>query len=277
MKKKIFTLWLCSLVFMQLDGKSFNDSLAKTSIFSYNFLYANPKKHKTLKPEVRPFITDDSRVVGKELFQIESWTRLDRDNFQWWALAAYGPTEWLEVTTGGVFGWDIHPEQGFAYALPLVQAKILFKEYAPGKMPGIGAVVGSFLPYGQGSFKPPGYGTFGFLTVSQCFGDGEKVLIHANTGFNYLHIAGENEWLHTWGFGTQIKTYKGFHLVAEIFSGDPYVPGSGTSWQAGFRHFISDEIQLDGTIGKGIAGDEILPLWGSVGIRLVFDWFKKKE
>jgi len=47
--------------------------------------------------------------------------------------------------------------------------------------------------------------------------------------------------------------------------------------QAGFRHFISDEIQIDGTIGKGIAGDEILPTWGSLGIRLVFDWFKKKE
>jgi len=34
------------------------------------------------------------------------------------------------------------------------------------------------------------------------------------------------------------KAFKGMHLVAEIFSGDPYIPGTGTSWQAGYRYFF---------------------------------------
>ena len=228
------------------------------------------------KPEVRPFITDDSRVVGRRLAQAESWVRIDRHASQHWVLGAYGPTEWLELTAGGVWGADTPPgEATLAYALPLVQAKMLFRPYQPGKGPGVGMVVGSFLPFGTGTFKPRGYGSFGYLTLSQCFGEGEKLLLHANTGLNYLHVAGENELLHTWGFGTQVKTIGGFHLVGEFFSGDPYVPGSGTAWQVGFRHFFSDMLQIDMTLGEGVGGAEPLPLWGSAGVRIVFDWFRK--
>lgn len=226
---------------------------------------------------VRPFITDDSRVVGARLAQLETWMRFDKHGMENWILGAYGPTSWLELTLGGVWGYDKGAEEkGFAYALPLIQAKVLFKEYFPNKLPGIGAVVGTFLPYGQGSVKPEGYGTFGFLTVSQSFGEGDQVLLHLNGGGNYLHSAGEDELIGTWGLGTQIHTGKGFHLVAEIFSGDPYVPGSGISYQLGFRHFFSDLFQIDMTYGKGISGENILDPWVSAGIRLVFEMFLKK-
>ncbi|MBX2962723.1 MAG: hypothetical protein KF687_09435 [Cyclobacteriaceae bacterium] len=208
---------------------------------------------------VRPFITDDSRVVGDHHTQLESWVRVDKHGFENWILGAYGPNDWLELTIGGVWGYDRGVEEKrLAYALPLIQAKFLFKEYYPNKLPGIGAVVGTFLPYGQGTVKPEGYGTFGFVTISQSFGEGDQVLLHLNGGGNYLHVANEDELIGTWGFGTQIHTRKGFHLVAEIFSGDPYVPGSGISYQVGFRHFFSDLFQIDMTYGKGISGENIL-------------------
>jgi hypothetical protein len=41
---------------------------------------------------VRPFITDDARVVGWRLAQWESWARFDKHEGQWWHMAAYGPT-----------------------------------------------------------------------------------------------------------------------------------------------------------------------------------------
>jgi hypothetical protein len=228
-------------------------------------------------PEVRPFITDDARVVGRKLAQIETWFRLDKESAQQWLMLAYGPTSKLEISIGGVAGAETESdgERRFAYALPLVQAKFLFREYHSNQAPGVGMVIGSFLPNGRGSFKPQGYGTFGFLTLTQAFGEGERLLLHANTGLNYLHIDGANDVLLTWGVGSQLRTLGGFHLVGELFSGDPYVPGTGTAYQAGFRHFFSDLLQIDMTFGKGIAGMNPLPFWVSGGVRIVLTTFQK--
>lgn len=45
---------------------------------------------------VRPFITDDARVVGLRYAQAEAW--------QQWDMLAYGPTKWLELSVGGGVG-----------------------------------------------------------------------------------------------------------------------------------------------------------------------------
>ena len=242
-------------------------------------LTSNNNITSTKEVLVRPFITDDARVVGERLAQLESWIRVDKEAGQHWILGAYGPNKKLELTAGGVYGYQVEHDskKTFAYALPLLQAKILFKEYKPNKAPGFGMVVGTFLPVGQGSFKPAGYGTFGYLTVSQCFGEGDKFLFHGNLGGNYLHVDGSNQLISTWGLGTQIKAYKGMHLVGEVFSGDPYIPGTGTSWQAGYRYFFSDLLQVDMTVGDGIAGDVIMPFWFSAGVRIVTEKFLKKK
>ncbi len=228
---------------------------------------------------VRPFITDDARVVGERLAQIETWVRFDKETGQHWILGAYGPNKKLELTAGGVYGYQVdhNSKKTFSYALPLLQAKYLFKEYKPNKAPGFGMVLGTFLPVGKGSFKPAGYGTFGYLTVSQSFGEGDKFLFHGNLGGNYLHVDGSNNLISTWGLGTQIKAYKGMHLIGELFSGDPYIPGTGTSWQAGYRYFFSDLVQIDMTVGDGIAGDVIMPFWFSAGARIVTEKFLKNN
>ncbi len=221
---------------------------------------------------VRPFITDDARVVGGGLSQVESWTRIGNKTGELWVMAGYGPMPELEVSVGAVSGIVNNGSgQRFTYALPLLQAKYLFRPYGPDAWPGLAVVAGTFLPWGQGDLVAPGYGTFVFGTVSQCFGENEDVLIHLNVGANILNdkATSETEILRTWGLGTQIRTLGGFHIVAEIFSGDPYVPGSGTSWQAGFRHFFSDDLQIDGTVGKGIHGSPALPMWVSAGVRIV--------
>ena len=237
---------------------------------------------KVRQPQVRPFITDDARVVGHRLAQLEAWVRIDKEAGQKWLLAAYGPTPKLELTIGGVGGYEVvrpEPESAAerqaAYALPLLQGKYLFRPYRPGHGPGVATVVGTFLPVGRGFFRPPGYGVFTFTNVTQCFGKREDLLLHVNGGANYLHADLDRPLVLTWGLGTQVRTYKGFHLVAEVFSGDPYIPGTGTAWQAGFRHFFSDLVQVDMTVGQGIAGAVIMPFWGSAGIRLVTGRFAR--
>lgn len=234
---------------------------------------------------VRPFITDDARVVGHGLGQVESWVRSDTESNQLWVLGAFGPTPWLELTVGGVAGTErgavaaAEPTPGrFTYALPLLQAKALVRPYEAGGGPGVAVVAGTFLPEGRGFLQLPGHGTFGFVSVSQSLARRwtptrhapDPPLVHANVGINRLWIgAGPDETLVTWGVGTQLPVRWGTHLVAELFSGDPYVPGSGTAWQAGSRVFVSEQLQLDATLGKGIGGAAPLPLWWSAGVRVV--------
>jgi hypothetical protein len=226
---------------------------------------------------VRPFITDDARVVGRRLAQYESWLRFDYESWQHWSMVAYGPNSRSEYSLGFVQGLQ-HPQgdgQAFSYAVPLIQGKFLLREYGHQQPPGIALAAGTFLPGGRGEFKSPGVGVFSFLMLSQCFGEKEDVLIHANFGVNSVIDKRKTDNTLTWGLGTQIRALGGFHFVGEVFSGDPYVPGSGLSYQVGFRHFVSDFVQFDVTVGEGIAGNNRLPFWYSAGIRLVTDWFHK--
>jgi hypothetical protein len=49
---------------------------------------------------IRPFVTDDARVVGGKLLQLETWVLVDRLVLEHNALVAVGPTDWLELTAG---------------------------------------------------------------------------------------------------------------------------------------------------------------------------------
>jgi hypothetical protein len=228
---------------------------------------------------VRPFITDDARVVGWRLGQYETWLRFDKHAWQHWNMIAYGPTKRWELAAGLVHGLEApqSEHQGYTYAVPLLQAKYLIHEYKPNKAPGVAIAAGTFLPGGHGAFKAPGYGAFGYVAVSQCFGKNENVLIHGNIGISHIQYSNSNTSVLTWGLGTQIRTVGGLHVLGEIFSGDPYVPGSGLSYQAGFRHFVNNFVQLDLTVGQGISGQNKLPFWYGVGVRLVTDWFDKRH
>jgi len=216
---------------------------------------------------VRPFITDDAAIIGFRQFQLETWTLFSNSSGEYWMMWAYGLHNRMEVAVGSILGYD--QSRKFTYALPLLEMKYLFREYQPNKPPGVALVTGTFLPVGKGDFVPAGYGAYSFLAVTQCFGENEDVLIHGNIGANWLYSNKKNQFLPIWGIGAQIRAYRGLHLVGELISGDPYVPGTGIAFQTGFRYFISDLIQIDATIGQGIAGKNKLPFWGGFGLRLV--------
>ena len=226
---------------------------------------------------VRPFITDDAAIIGHRLWQLETWSVFDRYAGQYWNMLAYGPHKRLELAVGTVLGYD-RPKPGdakFSYAMPLLEAKFLFRDYQPNQPPGVALVTGTFLPAGKGAFVQPGYGAYSFLAVTQCFGKDENVLIHGNIGVNYLYTNNKNQLTTVWGLGTQIRTCKGLHVVGEIINGDPYVPGTGLAYQAGVRYFISDHIQIDAEIGKGLSGQNKAPFWLGFGARFVLE--KKKK
>src|SRR5688500_308227 len=99
---------------------------------------------------VRPFITDDARVVGERQAQLETWMRGDRGALQHWALVSYGPIEPLELTMGTVHGLTYEHDRDYSIAGPLVQAKYLLRRPTAGSWPGMAVSAGAFAPAGNG-------------------------------------------------------------------------------------------------------------------------------
>jgi hypothetical protein len=243
-------------------------------IFTALTLFAVPQIHA-----VRPFITDDATLIGHKRSELANWTFINNATAEFWHSYSIGLSDKFEIAVAAFWGYskpvDNHKE--FSYTLPLLQGKLMLREYTPNGMPGITLAFGSDMPFGKGAFVPSGYGAFAFLPVTQCFGEDENVLIHANIGGTYLREGRENLIGLTWGTGTQIKVYKGLHGIAEIVSGDPYVHGAGFAYQLGLRHFVNDFLQFDLAFGKGLGGENRMPSWVSGGIRYVFDKSKGKK
>lgn len=222
---------------------------------------------------IRPFVTDDARVVGKGHVQLETYWRRDRLTLQHWVLPAFGPTDWLELTVGGVHGFShlrerpIRPQ--YAIAGPIAQGKFLLREAIPNHLPGFAAIFGGGVPAGLGGFEAPGWGGFSYLAITQAFFKEDDFLIHANVGLSVIDAPGLDPGRITWGIGTQVETIFDFHLIGEVFSGDPYAVGAGGAFQVGFRQIFNDHLQLDGTYGGGLWGSTVLPAWFSSGVRIV--------
>jgi hypothetical protein len=243
---------------------------------------------------VRPFITDDARVIGNDQWQLETSFRVDRYKFQNLNLFAYGLTENFEVTLGWVDGYNRTVEdKGWSLAGPIFQGKYLFidNNKNPLSFPSVALAFGATPPVGMGAFTPENWSEFAFLCFTETILDHERWMLHANMG-----IAVENQPHHlkstfTWGIGTQIKVLEGRNIkpmlpvwstwewpentglcfVGEILSGDPYtsVQTNGGIFQVGFRFIITDNIQIDSTIASGLWGNPRPTTWGGFGVRIV--------
>ncbi len=78
---------------------------------------------------IRPFVTDDARVVGDRLGQVESWLVLDRQETAHNTLFAIGPTNWLEITSGFTHGGGYRDTaSNYGITGGILQAKALVRE-----------------------------------------------------------------------------------------------------------------------------------------------------
>jgi len=228
---------------------------------------------------VRPFITDDARVVGHGNAQLETWARYDKGTFQHWIVPAIGPVDWLEATIGAVHGVALDPDRRYSLAAPLLQTKILFHEARPDSSPGVALILGTFLPFGFGGFESPP-NAFAYLAATQVIGN-DDLLIHANVGIagarmdepatdTPQELAKHDRIRGSWGVATQIHLYRAANLALEVFSGDPYAEVSGGAAQGGLRFSVTPNMQIDASAGGGVwGGDARMPFWASTGLRIV--------
>jgi hypothetical protein len=229
---------------------------------------------------IRPFVTDDARVVGAKLGQVETWGVLDRIQLDQNIFAAIGPTDWLEVTLGVVHGAAHRRGNDRRWGLsgPILQAKALAIEAQPNGHPGLAICAGILPPWGTASQKPAGTGLFTYLALTESLWE-ERLLIHANVGYAGTEQATERQWKRslTAGLGTQFRIYGPAHGVAEIYYADPYDPVAVTSAaQIGFRFIWQEWFQNDVTLGGSLAdpprGERTqaeAARWITFGIRVV--------
>ncbi len=230
---------------------------------------------------VRPFVTDDARVVGAANAQIESSIRGDKTFLQNLNLFAIGPTDRLEATLGWVDGISLEGDakEKLEFAGPILQLKYLVFDPRPNSYPGLAFAAGNVPPVGGEAIRVPSSVWFLYAAATESLFDNDRVLIHANLGAVSAREEGEARKIDvTWGFGAQVRLWRGLHSVTEIFSGDPYSGGTGGAFQAGFRYIISDDIQVDATFGSGLWGTPRLDTFVGAGLRIVFErlWGKKK-
>jgi hypothetical protein len=220
---------------------------------------------------IRPFITDDARVVGLHVPQLETWMQVDGVSLQHWVVPAFGPTDDVELTIGFVHGASYRADAPVSYAIagPLIQAKVLLHEATKNRAPGVAIAGGLLLPHAGTDFSPPDIRGFVYVALTETLGERERVNIHANLGVSLAHeMAGVQKVAIIGGVGTQIRTWRGLHVVAEIVHGDAYAGDVGGAVQAGFRYIFGDHVQMDTTAGIGTWGDTPRGAWGTLGLRL---------
>lgn len=222
---------------------------------------------------IRPFVTDDARVVGEKLAQLETWALINRRLAEHNVLVAIGPTDYLELTLGFTQGSHLKgPAQGYSITGPLAQAKALLFSAKDQGRPGLALSAGMFPAVGTGSFVRGGHTGFLFLALTESLLQ-ERVLIHANLGVTF---EGTRQALVTTGIGAQAHLVGDVYGVAEVHYGDPYDPHANfPAMQAGFRYILSERVQFDGTFGSTLTkvtrniGHTQTEQWATIGLRLV--------
>lgn len=221
---------------------------------------------------IRPFITDDARVVGARLVQLETWLQYEDGVLQQWVSPAFGPTDWLELTVGFTHGRRLIAHEGenvsaWEIGGPLVQGKVLLRHADANALPGVAVALGTLLPLGTSAFRAaPGF--FVYAALTENLGEEERVLIHFNLGVTVRAPPEAPDLSLLAGLGTQVRLFAGLHAVAEVVFGDAFTGIDALTSQCGFRYIVNEHVQIDATVGGGLAGHP-RGFWATAGLRIV--------
>lgn len=219
-----------------------------------------------------PLYVDDAGVVGNKLTQWENWLHLDKLSIHQYHLVAYGINNNLELTMGGVIGlsWEKSNINDLSYSLPVIQGKLLLFEKQTNGWFGITNVLGTVLPIGKGFLLFNVYNIYDYLAITKSFGDDEIITFHSNLGANIKFLAHKIELIPFWGLNSYIKILDGYFILLEVFSDYHTDDFDNTAFQSGLKVIFSEQFNLFITVGQGINGQNKLPFWGRIGLKLVF-------
>lgn len=236
---------------------------------------------------VRPFVTDDARIIDYGQFEAETWLELGRSEGSWDpapalnVMAGVSVTEWLEIIAGSGLGRGGDDE--FTVVNPLIQPKLLLIPAHEGGLPGLAFGAGFTFDAGRGTQHDRGRGAY-YIAMSTLRLRDDWLMIHGNLGVRSDRARGGSTSTRAyWGLGLDLAMWNpDFRFILESYAGDPLELGAPrAAGQLGFRWIKSDYVNFDMTFGmqpqNGSGGRRHASVegWGQLGIRLLLDVFTR--
>lgn len=233
---------------------------------------------------VRPFITDDARIIDVGQVEMESWLETTRTGGLWEpapglnAIVGTTFTEWLEVLAGSGIGRN--QGGGRASANPVLIGKFLLQQSTAEGRPGHAFSIQHTFDEGSGSMYDAGrVSSLVGMTTFRLRND--ALYLHLNYGVRSDRTpqTGRRDRIY-WGIGAEAKTpIDKLDFVVEAFAGDPFIPDAPRyAMQTGLRYLRSDHLQFDFTLGVDPKRDAFGRTGGGaeftaqLGMRMVFDF-----
>ncbi len=247
---------------------------------------------------VRPFVTDDARIVYKGQLVSESYGGItmaegEKPAIEARALQGLGITDRLELTAGG-FGFTYHDYQARPLDM-LIQPKYVIHS-SLGIVPSLSVAAATLFPLSGNRQQWDGYAMahlswFLFTPDPDTDPYDNNLAIHFNLGTKSRYDAGPATFQSKlyWAAGFEVVTpvTREVRFLGEVFNGDPFsFEEEFPAYQAGLRWYKSSMVQLDMVVRgirrgsqetEALTGAEFSPGWNytiQVGVRMLFDVFK---
>jgi hypothetical protein len=237
---------------------------------------------------VRPFVTDDARIIDTGQVEVESWMETTRADQQWNPVPGFNfiggvsVNQWLEILAGS--GLGNNRNGGSSVGNPVLQGKFLLKKAEVNGAAGYAFSIGKTFNRGHGAMHEDGSVLAAIGMTSFRLQD-DDIQIHVNYGWRQDNERGFSKRTRPyWGIGADVQTpLENIRYVAEVFAGDPLVLNAPRhAVQTGLRWMKSDYIQMDLTFGAEPRIDRPLGRLGAsggyeftaqLGLRMLFDTF----
>lgn len=247
---------------------------------------------------VRPFVTDDARIVYKGQVVTETYGGVamvngDKPAFEARALQGVSITDRFELTAGG-FGFTYQNHQARPLDL-LIQPKYVLHS-SLGAVPSLSVAAAMLFPLSGNRQLWDGYAMahlswFLFTPDPETDPYDNNLSLYFNLGMKFRYDAGPTTFQNKvyWAVGFEVITpvTRELRLLGEIFNGDPFsYEEKFPAFQTGFRWYKSPMTQID-LVFRGLrngsletqapTGAEFAPGWNytiQMGLRMLFDVFR---
>ena len=247
---------------------------------------------------VRPFVTDDARIVYKGQLETESYsgltmTQRDKPTLEARSLQGMSFTDRLEIIAGG-FGFTYQADQARPLDMLIQPKYVVYRSF--GAIPSISVAAASLFPLSGNrqqwnSYAMAHVSWFLFTPEGTTDPYDNDLAIHINLGTKSQYDAGPATYRSKlyWAAAFEVITplSREIRFLGEVFNGDPFsYEEKFPAFQTGFRWYKTPEVQMD-LVFRGVrdgsdhtrssSGAEIGPGWNytiQVGLRMLFDVFR---
>ncbi len=247
---------------------------------------------------VRPFVTDDARIVYKGQLETESYAGVTMANrskpaVEARSLQGTSLTDRFELIGGG-FGFTYQDNQARPLDMLIQPKYVIYRSF--GAIPSVSAAVAQLFPLSGNqqhwdSYAMAHISWFLFTPKDSTDPYDNDLAIHINLGAKNRYDAGPGNFRSKfyWAAAFEVITFtREVRLLGEIFNGDPFgYEEKFPAFQTGLRWYKTPEVQFDFVVrglrdtsedarlaagGAGASG-----VWNytvQMGVRVVFDVFR---